>query len=264
MSLKAMMLWIRDSWDRFLLYAALLALLLLMRGFHADLAGFSRSIQEDTQFLQMPPRFLPLIDEAWVNSLIARAQSGDAVAATRDLFSLVREAKPAAPQPAESEEKLPARGAERFSLVKIYREPVRLLLKGYIQLRDGSYSLQINWAGQTDFRQVGESIRGYVIEHFEKLLVPQQVQGNVTQDMDQSYVIIHKNGGEPLRLQKGHLVTEKELFAKLFDHNANQVAVVHVSSQIDTYKVVDINEDEIILSDEAGKQITLTRDRERN
>ncbi len=263
MNLKAMMLWIRDSWDRLLLYAALLALLLLMRGFHADLAGFSRSIQEDTQFLQMPPRFSPLIDETWVNGLIARAQSGDAVAATRDLFSLVRQAKPAA-QSAESEEKIPARGAQRFSLVKIYREPVRLLLKGYIQLPDGSYSLQINWAGQTDFRQVGESIRGYAIERFEKVLVPQQVQGNVTQDMDQSYVIIHKKGGEPLRLQKGHLVTEKELFAKIFDHNANQVAVVHVASQIDTYKIVDIKEDEIILSDEAGKQITLTRDRERN
>ena len=163
-------------------------------------------------------------------------------------------------QPPIEAENLPALSSKgRFSLLKIFRQPVRLLFKGYLQLPDGSYSLQINWAGQTDFKEMGESIRGYRIEKFQKVIDTQEIQGGYTKEVDHSYVIIRKDPNGPVTLTKGNLVSERELFAKLFDAQTNQVITVHVGSEFGLHKVLDITEDEVLLSDPTSQEIRLKR-----
>lgn len=217
--------------------------------------------QEDTRFLLNVGPAPVLIDEAWVDLLIRRTNNSAAFVKlpARDLFSVVKEA--GFPIAARNEmQGLPRPGAnDRFSLVKIYRQAVRLLFKGYLQLPDGTYSLQINWAGQTDFKEAGESIRGYKIERFEKVIGMQVIQRGYSREVDNSYVIIRKDPNGPVTLSKGKLVSEKELFAKLFDAQTNTVVMVHVGSELGDHKVLDITEDEVLLSDTKNKEMRLKR-----
>ncbi|MFC2149542.1 hypothetical protein ACFLQ8_02460 [Candidatus Auribacterota bacterium] len=145
----------------------------------------------------------------------------------------------------------------RLRLVKIYRQPVKLLFKGYIQLPDGSYSVQINWARKTDFKKVGEKIRGYKIVDFQQRLFEEKSPTGIVKQINKSIVEIRKGENKPIVLEKGKLITEKELFAKLFDKKLFKNVTVHVGSTGDGYKVLDITEDEVILSPPSGDNIHL-------
>ena len=253
--------WVTNRWEKILFYLGLLGLVLFLQALRSDLAGFSHRLLEDTRFLQSAPRAPVVIDAKWVDLLTQRASQRAVPLALpmRDLFSIVQEntARPAR----QDAQALPSPDAGRVSLVKIYRQAVRLLFKGYLRLPDGSYSLQINWAGQTDFKRLGESIRGYRIEKFQKVIGSEVIQGGYTREADNSYVVIHKESEAPVTLEKGRLVSEKELFAKVFDAQSNVVVTVHVGSALGEYKVLDITEDEVLLSNEANEKTVLKRAR---
>ena len=262
MRMNVLVSWIIGRWERVFFYSSLLFLIFLVASFQRDLSRFLQMAQEDTRFLRRAGPLPVVIDEAWVDRLIRRVShpAAFALSPTRDLFSVVREETQPAVQIQAQTLSRPSVKA-RFSLLKIFRQPVRLLFKGYLQLPDGSYSLQINWAGQTDFKQLGESIRGYRIEKFDKVIKTQDTPGGYTREVDHSYVIIRKDPDGPVTLAKGNLVSERELFAKLFDTEANQVVTVHVGSLVGSHKVLDITEDEVLLSDAANKEIQLKRTR---
>ncbi len=257
-NLRIGLTWIAGRWEKILLGAGLICFLIMVRFFHQEVTALSSQVEEDMRFLQGAGRTPVLIDEKWVDGLIQRLSEGPAFAkaSMRDLFSVQKdEAAGVVPDTAA----LSKEG--RFTLVKIYREPVRLLFKGYLQLPDGGYSLQINWAGQTTFKKVGETIRGYRIDNFQKVIGTQEIQRGYLRDVDNSFVVIRKEPAPPVTLAKGNLVSEKELFAKLFDTQTSAVISVHVGSQIGAYKVLDITEDQVLLSDQAGakKEVLLKR-----
>lgn len=252
--------WMIGRWERVLFYGSLVFLIFLITSFQKDLSRFAQMVDEDTRFLRRVGPGPVLIDEAWLDLLMRRAQDPSAFVhgPARDIFSVVKDESPM-PAPSQAPTTPIVFSKGRFSLLKIFRQPVRLLFKGYLQLPDGSYSLQINWAGQTDFKQLGESIRGYRIEKFEKVIDTEVIQGGYTKEVDHSYVIIRKDPNGPVTLAKGNLVSERELFAKLFDAQTNQVATVHVGSEAGSHKVLDITEDEILLSDPSNQEIRLKR-----
>jgi hypothetical protein len=151
------------------------------------------------------------------------------------------------------EEDKDAKGIKRFRLMKIFRQPVKLLFKGYMQLPDGSYSIQINWGEKTDFKKIGESMRGYKFVDFQQRICKEELQTGVVRETNKSIVEIQKEKEKPIILEKGRLVTEKELFAKIYDKKLLRNIVVYVGYAQDGYKILDITEGEVIVSTETGE-----------
>lgn len=151
------------------------------------------------------------------------------------------------------EEDKDARGIKRFRLMKIYRQPVKLLFKGYMQLPDGSFSIQINWGEKTDFKKMGESMRGYKFVDFQQRICKEELKSGVTREMNKSIVEIQKENEKPIVLERGRLITEKELYAKLYDKKLLRNITVYVGYAFDGYKILDITEGEVIVSTETGE-----------
>ncbi|MDP8263631.1 MAG: hypothetical protein P9M13_10085 [Candidatus Ancaeobacter aquaticus] len=146
---------------------------------------------------------------------------------------------------------------EQFRLEKIFRQPVKLLFKGYMQLPGGVYSIQINWGRKTDFKKIGETIRGYEIRNFQQRFFNEELPSGVQIRVNKSIVEIKKGDGTSVTLERGKLITEKELFAKLFDRKKLKAITVHVGSVYDGHKVLDITEREVILSRPNGEKLHL-------
>ncbi len=252
-------------WDRIFFYATLLFLAVFFLSFRNDVRQFSGRVEQDTRFLRRVAATPSVIDVVWVARLAHRMTDPQAFVRppARNLFAVLRDEVPVVAKypKADADEFSRASKKQGFSLVKIYRQPVKLLFKGYLQLPDGSFSLQINWAGQTDFKEVGETIRGYRIERFEKVVGTKEIQNGLRCDVDNSYVIIHKEPAPPITLNKGTMMSEKELFAKISDGQSGNITVAHVGSKIRDYKVLDITEDEVLLSNTADEKTVLKRAR---
>ncbi|HRZ86178.1 MAG TPA: hypothetical protein P5287_00035 [bacterium] len=173
---------------------------------------------------------------------------------TRDIFAEYK--GEIAPQE-EVKEDGETKGIKRFRLTKIFRQPVKLLFKGYMQLPDGSYTIQINWGDRTDFKAIGESIRGYKVVEFQQRMHKETLGTGVEQETNKSVIEIRKGDDKPITLELGRLVTEKELFAKLYDKKTLRNLVVYVGYEFEGYKILDITEGELVLSTETGEEFHL-------
>lgn len=145
----------------------------------------------------------------------------------------------------------------QFSVATIFRKPVQLKLMGYINLGD-SVTLQINWGGNTDFKKVGESIRGYKVVDFVKKIIPITKKEGLVTEVDQSFARIQKTNEEPIILEIKRIKVEKELYARIMDLEARKKYDVHVGSVFaKDYKVLDIMPKEVIIHDKDGEKYTL-------
>lgn len=148
---------------------------------------------------------------------------------------------------------------ERLRVTKIYKKPVKLLFKGYIQLADGAYVATINWAGKTDFRKIGEEIRGYKVVDFKKEVTEQKTLWGGTEKVDKSTIVLERTTGERFSLEIGHITLEKEIFAELWDRKEARSYDVHIGSEILDYKVLDISPVEVIIESPIGERVCLSR-----
>lgn len=148
---------------------------------------------------------------------------------------------------------------ERLQIIKIYRKPVKLLFKGYIQLADNSYVATINWAGKTDFKKVGEEIRGYRVVDFRKDVTEQKTLWGGSERIDKSIIVLERTTGEKFSLEIGHITLEKEIFAEIRDRKQGYNYDVHIESEILGHKVVDISSKEVIMVTSLGEKVFLKK-----
>ena len=149
---------------------------------------------------------------------------------------------------------------ERLRVTKIYRKPVRLLFKGYMQLPDGTYVATINWAGKTDFKKIGEEIRGYKVVDFKKDVTERKTLWGGTERVDKSIVTLERTTGEKFNLEIGHIALEKEIFAEIWDAKKACSYDVHVGSEILMHKVLDIFPVEVIIISPDGERLHLKKE----
>lgn len=148
---------------------------------------------------------------------------------------------------------------ERLRIVKIYKKPVELLFKGYLQLGDGAYIGTINWAGKTNFKKVGDEIRGYKMTAFEKDVKEKTTLWGGTEKIDLSTIMLERSNGEKLELQIGKMTLEKEIFAQIDDLQEKMSYDVHIGSAILGYKILDISPAKVIIEDSQGQKVELER-----
>ena len=149
--------------------------------------------------------------------------------------------------------------SERLQIIKIYRKPVKLLFKGYIQLADSTYVATINWAGKTDFKKVGEEIRGYKVVDFKKDVTEQKTLWGGTEKIDKSIIILERTTGERFSLEIGHITLEKEIFAEIRDLKQAYNYDVHIGSEILGHKVLDISSTKVIIETSLGEKLFLKK-----
>jgi len=152
-----------------------------------------------------------------------------------------------------------------FSLIKTYQKPVKILFMGYIKNIKGEYSVQINWAGKTDFYNLGNLVRGYVIKDFQKIIEEQAMPSGVIVDHDKSFIVCQKKKFPSKTFYKKKYVTENDVFAKITFNGSFEVQEVHIDSIVKDivtatpYVITDItlSPPKIIVEDEAKKTYTL-------
>jgi hypothetical protein len=96
-------------------------------------------------------------------------------------------------------------------------------------------------------------MRGYKFVDFQQRICKEELQTGVVRETNKSIVEIQKEKEKPIILEKGRLVTEKELFAKIYDKKLLRNIVVYVGYAQDGYKILDITEGEVIVSTETGE-----------
>ncbi|EKD26052.1 MAG: putative calcium-binding protein [uncultured bacterium] len=146
-----------------------------------------------------------------------------------------------------------------FKLSKTYQKPVQILFMGYIIRTSGNYSVQINWAGKTDFYNVGDEVRGYVIKDFKKSVVEEfDEKTGVAKYIDNSYIICQKKKFPFKTFQKEKIITDNDVFAKIEYKDNLSSKEVYIDYVIEdtvsgkTYKVTDIgiNPSKLVVLDE--------------
>lgn len=177
----------------------------------------------------------------------------------RNIFSQLMEKRIEGPQAKFPEGIDYTRPALRFEVTKIYKKPVRLLFKGYIQLSDGTYVATINWAGKTDFKKVGEEIRGYKVVDFKKDVSETKTLWGGTEKIDKSIITLQRDTGERFELVIGRITLEKEIYAEIFDRKEGKSYEVYVGGDILGNKILDINPTQVIISTQDGERITLIK-----
>lgn len=151
-----------------------------------------------------------------------------------------------------------------FALLKSYQKPVQILFMGYIVRVNGEYNVQVNWGGKTDFYNLGDDVRGYVIKDFQK--VEEEVfddKTGVPRYIDRSFIICQKKKFPPKTFYKQKLVTDNDVFAKVEFIETGESREVYIDSIIEdsftgkNYKVIDIglNPAKIIVEDDEKKHI---------
>jgi len=152
-----------------------------------------------------------------------------------------------------------------FSLIKTYQKPVKILFMGYIKNIKGEYSVQINWAGKTDFYDLGDLVRGYVIKDFQKVIEEQPLPSGVVVDYDKSFIVCQKKKFPSKTFYKKKYVTENDVFARITFNGSFEVLEVHIDSVVKDivtatpYIITDItlSPPKIVVEDEAKKTYTL-------
>lgn len=149
---------------------------------------------------------------------------------------------------------------ERLCVTKIYKKPVKLLFKGYIQLGDGTYVATINWAGKTDFKKVGDEIRGYKMTDFKKNVSEKKTLWGGTEKVDQSIIKLERDTNEKFILEIGKIALEKEIYAEILDRKEMRSYEAYIGGEILENKILDISLDQVIMSDSKGEKITLKKE----
>ncbi|MBN1521254.1 MAG: zinc ribbon domain-containing protein [Candidatus Aureabacteria bacterium] len=150
-----------------------------------------------------------------------------------------------------------------YEVKKIFRKPVDILFRGYIELAD-KYTLEINWEGRgkTFFAEVGDVIRGYTIQEFKKIIreVSKPEKGVVI-DVDESFIILQRKGAqEPIKLVKNKVFIEREVNARLQNKETKKEIDVHIGSVFEAiidgkkeeFTVTDITIDQVFYQDKKG------------
>lgn len=148
---------------------------------------------------------------------------------------------------------------ERLRVKKIYKKPVKLLFKGYMQLGDSSYVATINWAGKTDFKKVGDVIRGYKLVDFKKNVSEQKTLWGGTEKLDQSFISLERDTGEKFNLDIGKVTLEKEIYAEIWDRKEVKSYEVYIGADILENKVLDISAEEVIITTPNGEKLSLIK-----
>ena len=150
-----------------------------------------------------------------------------------------------------------------FDIKKIFRKPVDILFRGYIELAD-EYTLEVTWEvqkGRTFFIKVGETIRGYVIHEFKKIIQEEAIpEKGIVIDIDKSYIILQKKNGDPIKLTKNKVFIEREVNARLKNKETKEEIDVHVGGDFEAiidgrkekFKVTDITIDQVFYQDKKG------------
>ena len=148
---------------------------------------------------------------------------------------------------------------ERFCVLKVYKKPVKLLFKGYLQLPDGSYVATINWGGKTDFKKIGEQIRGYQIMNFEKDIGQKETVWGGVEKIDKSVISLTREGGEKIVLQIGRITLGKEIYAEVKDRKDMRSYDVYVGSVFLGNNVLDILPEKTIIETQNGDRVDLQK-----
>ena len=149
--------------------------------------------------------------------------------------------------------------ADRFCVLRVYKKPVKLLFKGYIQLADDCYVATINWGGKTDFKKVGDQIRGYRMIDFNKDVGQKETIWGGTEKVDKSVITLSRDSGEKIILQIGRITLEKEIYAEIRDRKNRHSYDVHVGSEFLGNNVLDIFPGKIIIRTQNGEKVDLVR-----
>lgn len=150
---------------------------------------------------------------------------------------------------------------ERLYVVKIYKKPVKLLFKGYMQLGDGAYVATINWGGKTDFKKIGDEIRGYKVVDFKKDISEAKTMWGGTEKVDKSIIILEREGSDRFNLEIGKITLEKEIYADVYDRKELKDYEVYIGSEILGNKVLDISTSQVIISTPNGEKAALNREK---
>lgn len=150
---------------------------------------------------------------------------------------------------------------DRFKVKKIYKKPVQLLFKGYMQLVDKSYVTTINWADKTYFVKIGDTIKKYKAVDFKKSFDEKETLWGGTERIDTSIVVLERTTGEMLNLEIGHITLEKEIYADIFDRKERKDYDVDAGSKFLDYKVLDISPKEVIIMDQNGVETSLIKEK---
>ena len=154
-----------------------------------------------------------------------------------------------------------------FIVQKTYQKPVQIQFMGYLLNVSGEYTVQINWAGKTDFYKIGNEVRGYVIKDFQKVEDKEfNNRTGVATFTDNSYIICQKKKFPPKKFLKQKLVTDNDVFAKIQFSETKKEQEIYIDSIIEDgvsgklYKVKDIGltSAKIIIEDQFKKTYTLT------
>jgi len=146
---------------------------------------------------------------------------------------------------------------QRLYVAKIYRKPVKLLFKGYIQMNDGVYVATINWADKTDFKKIGDDIRGYKIVDFNKNVSEEKTMWGGTEKVDKSVITLKKEPDEQFTLEIGKIALEKEIYAEVWDRKEMKSYELYVGSEFLGNKVLDISSAKVIITSSDGEKISL-------
>lgn len=149
---------------------------------------------------------------------------------------------------------------QRLRITKIYRKPVKLLFKGYIQLADGIYVATINWGEKTDFKKVGDEIRGYKILDFKKDIAEKETIWGGTEKVDNSQIVLQNSQGDKVVLYIGKIILEKEIYAEIVDLKDERAHEVYIGGDIIGNKILDISPTQVIINTQNGEKINLLKE----
>jgi len=244
--------WARDNVEKVVFFGVLFLFLLVVQVLGGELARLMRDSVNAFPYSDARSIKKYAVDFDRIADLIGEVQNPRDLSKyyVRDIFTEYK-GEPIVQDVKEGD--TDAQGIKRFRLMKIFRQPVKLLFKGYMQLPDGSYSVQINWGEKTDFKKIGETMRGYKFVDFQQRICKEELRSGVVRETNKSIVEIQKENEKPIILERGRLVTEKELFAKFYDKKLLRNIVVYVGYAFDGYKILDITEGEVIVSTETGE-----------
>lgn len=153
-----------------------------------------------------------------------------------------------------------------FKVLNTYQKPVQILFMGYMLNVEGQYTVQINWAGKTDFYKIGDEIRGYVLKDFQKVEEKEfDPKTGVTKFKDNSFITCQKKKFPPKKFLKEKLVTDNDVFAKIEVNETLKTQEVFIDYVFEDtasgkiYKVIDIglNPSKLIVEDQNKKSYTL-------
>jgi hypothetical protein len=151
---------------------------------------------------------------------------------------------------------------ERLRVRRIYKKPVKLLFKGYLQMGDGTYVATINWGGKTDFKKVGDVIRGYKVVDFKKTVSEQKTPWGGTEKIDQSTITLERETGEKFALEIGKIALENEIYAEIWDRKEAKSYEIYIGYGFLDNKVLDITAEKVTIKTPKGEEFVLIKEGE--